>query len=128
MNGSKRVFAARIAAWTGLSFLLLSGSLFGQGGEMKWMRAGSLRSNFSEQGAQVENAIASAPTICYGLAWPAEYGMAQSSLAQNALWVMCRDFFDPVRQRTYPAKAVGTGYRAITDWPNQMLWTKSMTP
>lgn len=121
MNGMKRNHAGRIAAWLGLPVLLISGVLYGQGGEMKWMRVGSLRSNFSEQAAQVENAIASAPTICYGLAWPAEYGMAQSSLAQNAVWMLCKDFFDPVRQRTYPAKAVGTGYRAITDWPNQMF-------
>jgi hypothetical protein len=34
---------------------------------------------------------------------------------------VAKDFCAPVEQWTYPAKAVGTGDRAITDWPNQMF-------
>lgn len=120
MNQFKRKHPLQIAACLWLLVSSLAGSLLAQGGNMKWLRVGSLRSYFSEFGAQIENAIAGRPSICYGLAWPAEYGMEQSSTGQSAIWVGCKDFFDPVLQRTLPAKVVGTGYRSTPDWTTEM--------
>lgn len=107
--------------WACLIAISLFQEIFAQGGEMRWLRVGSLRSFFSEYGAQIENAIAGRPSICYGLAWPAEYGMEQSSTGQSALWVGCKNFYDPIKKRTFPYKVVGTGYRSTPDWFTQMF-------
>jgi hypothetical protein len=121
MNEMKRIHLVKLAVCAWLLSFSLAGSLFAQGGNMKWLRVGSIRSFFSEYGAQIESAIAGRPSLNYGLAWPAEYGMEQSSTSQSAVWVGCRDFNDPVMKRVYPAKVVGTGYRSTADWTSQMF-------
>jgi hypothetical protein len=85
------------------------------------MRVGSLRNFFSEKGAMMENDAPGKPTLCIGLAWPAEYGIEQASVAQTAFWIGSKDFFDPVMQRTYSAKVVGQGVRIPSDGPSQFF-------
>lgn len=103
-------------------YLVIShNSLFAQIGQIRWMRIGALRSFFSEQGQELESARPGRLTICDGMAWPAEYGMEQSTIASRGLFIGCRNFNDPVMNRTYDYKVVARGPRDDTSWESQIF-------
>jgi hypothetical protein len=100
----------------------LAGTFSQNGGELRWLRVGSLHSFYSEQGAEAEMGRRPTGPLNDGLFWPAEYGYFQISMVSRAMWLGTTEFFDTKMQTTYPYKVVGTGPRnAPVDRPDQVM-------
>jgi hypothetical protein len=93
------------------------------GGELKWLRVGSLHHFFSEQGAEVETPRIGGSThpVEDGLFWPADYGDRQSSIAARGMWVGTDNYNDPVMQTNYQYKVVGVGPISVSDQLTQVI-------
>jgi hypothetical protein len=78
-------------------------------GSLKWLRVGSLQTYFSEQGSETEAGDISNRSIEF--AWPAEYGLVQTTARANGMWLGCKNFYDTQINQTLPYKVVGIGPR-----------------
>lgn len=108
-----------LVLWLGI--LGAGDSVLAQLGELRWLRVGALQHFFSEQGAKTESGRAAQKTICDGMAWPAEYGFEeQSTIAATSLWIGCKDYYDPIMQKTYSYKVVGRGPRDHLKWQDEI--------
>jgi hypothetical protein len=91
------------------------------GGELKWLRIGSLHHFFSEQGTEVETPRITTGGVNDGLFWPAEYGYLQISTAGRAMWVGTEDYYEPALEKEFKHKVVGVGPRNHLDRVNQIM-------
>ena len=82
----------------------------GQGGELKWIRAGHLQTYFSEQGSEVESSGITGVSIT--LAWDAAYGLDLSTERGKAMWLGCKNFYDANVDKSFTYKVVGVGPRS----------------
>ena len=113
----KRIMLSHITTLLILSicFFMLSNSQralsqsLGASGDLKWFRVNSLHAYFSEQGAEVELGGISETNNTFS--WPADYGLVQSILRSNAIWLGCRNYYSPELERTLACMVVNTGPR-----------------
>jgi hypothetical protein len=117
----RKVFPLIITITT-IIFCILQIVMAQNGGELRWVRIGSLHSFYSEQAGEVEACRRSTGPVEDGMIWPAEYGDRQSSMAQRAMWLGCTDFYDTKLETTFPYKVVGVGPRSSpSDRPDQVM-------
>ncbi|MDZ7288368.1 MAG: hypothetical protein ONB44_00355 [candidate division KSB1 bacterium] len=87
--------------------------------EIKWLRVGELQSPINEIGAEYENEFPQGNTNYFS--WPAQYGIDQNTTRMKAVWIGCKDFYDPVEKKLKSVKVIGSGPRNAPDRTNQIF-------
>ena len=99
-------------------FVILCGTIFGD--EVKWLAIGSLHDWFSSAGCEREvgrrHLISDQQD---GLRWDAQFPY-QDCKAAKGLWVGCRNYYDPLVDKTFEYKVVHVGPRVLNE-ENEIL-------
>ncbi|MBD3289140.1 hypothetical protein GF337_10075 [candidate division KSB1 bacterium] len=83
--------------------------------ETKWMAVGMLHDWYSSAGCEIEvGRTREIPDQLDGLQWPAQF-RNQDSKAAKALWIGATNYFDPLKNKTYPHKVVHVGPRVLDE-------------
>ena len=103
--------------------ILSNSSLFGQLGELRWIRISNLHNYFSEQGTDFEDGRPSRTyvTPSDGMIWPGDYGEIQQTNCAHGFWVGAKNVYHPVEDKTYPVRVVGRGPRNHTGWQYELF-------
>lgn len=83
------------------------GAYIGWSGDMKWLRINSLHAYFSEQGAEAETGGDNEWNNRFS--WPGEYGIVQTTLRSNGMWLGCRNYYDAKVNQTFPYLVTNIG-------------------
>jgi hypothetical protein len=110
-----RNLIVRVAA----SLLILSSIHSARAQEIRWLRVGALQSFINEIGAEYENEGTEGNTNFFS--WPAQYGIEQNTTRMKAVWIGCKDFYDPVENKLKGVKVIGSGPRNAIDRVNQIF-------
>lgn len=86
----------------------------GASGELKWLRINSLHTYFSEQGGEGETGGTETTDITFS--WPGEYGIDQSTMRSNGMWLGCKNYYDSKVDKTFEYMVTNVGLK-----PNEYL-------
>ncbi|MBN1996838.1 hypothetical protein JW935_04740 [candidate division KSB1 bacterium] len=79
----------------------------GASGELKWLRINSLHAYFSEQGAESETGGTENNNVTFS--WPGQYGISQSTMRANGMWLGCKNYYDAKVDKIFPVMVTNVG-------------------
>ncbi|MDZ7261453.1 MAG: hypothetical protein ONB05_05040 [candidate division KSB1 bacterium] len=85
------------------------GAYLGYSGKLKWLRVNSLHTYFSEQGAESETAGDNARNIRFS--WPGEYGLVQTTMRANGMWLGCKDYYEAKIDKKFSYMVTNAGLK-----------------
>ncbi len=85
--------------------------------QTRYLRITPLISPINEVGAEYEGEFS---TLNF-FSWPSQYGTAQTTCRMRCMWIGCKNFDDPLENKTKSYKVVGIGTRDGSDRPNQIF-------
>ena len=89
-----------------IGLILIASCFFTVSGQdQRWIRVGETQCFFKDFGAEPET------TPENFLTWPSQYGNNQHTTRMKALWIGATNFDDPVADKIFSIKVIGSGPR-----------------
>lgn len=87
--------------------------------QIRWLYTGELLAPFSNMGIEYETEFTAGNSNFF--TWQPQYGIDQNIVRAKALWMGCKNFYDPATSATRTYKVVGAGPKTVANSVDQVF-------